>query len=68
MPGTHRTSEQQLALLLEKEKLKERRKAAEDKLRLQLEIQAKKAPDDLVSVLKTFGVTKLTPQKLEQAL
>ena len=69
MPKTHRTPEQHLALLHVQEiKLKERRKAAEEKLRLQREIQAKKALDDLVKVLKTYGVTKLTPQKLEQAL
>ena len=69
MPKPHRTLEQQLALLHEQEKkLKERRKAAEEKLRLQREMQAKKALDDLVKVLKTYGVTKLTPQKLELAL
>lgn len=69
MSRTHRTPEQQLALLHEQEmKIKERRKAAEEKLRLQREIQAKKALDDLVKVLKTYGVTKLTPQKLELAL
>ena len=69
MPRTHRTPEQQLALLHEQEiKLKERRKAAEAKLHLQHDAQTKKALDDLVKVLKTYGVTKLTPQKLEQAL
>ena len=69
MPRTHRTPEQQLALLHEQEKkLKARRKAAEEKLRLQREVQAKKALDDLVKVLTTYGVSKLTPQKLEQAL
>ena len=69
MPKIHRTLEQQLVLLNEQEKkLKERRKAAEGKLRQQREIQTKKTLDDLVKVLKTYGVTKLTPQKLEQAL
>jgi len=69
MSRANRTPEQQLALLQEQEKkLKERRKAAEEKLRLQREVQAKKALDDLVKVLKTYGVTKLTPQTLEQAL
>ena len=69
MSRAHRTPEEQLALLQEQEKkMKERRKAAEEKLRLQREVQAKKALDDLVKVLKTYGVTKLTPQKLEQAL
>ena len=69
MPKSHRTPEQQLALLHEQEmKLKERRKVAEEKLREQRESQARNALDDLVKVLKTYGVTKLTPQKLEQAL
>ena len=69
MPRTHRSPEQQLALLQEQEKkLKARRKAAEAKLHLQRDAQTKKALDDLVKVLKTYGVTKLTPQKLEQAL
>ena len=69
MPKPHRTLEQQLALLHEQEKkLKERRKAAEEKLRAQREAQDNKALDDLVKVLKTYGVKKLTPQKLEQAL
>ena len=69
MPRTHRSPEQQLALLQEQEKkLKERRKAAEAKLHLQRDAQTKKALDDLVKVLTTYGVSKLTPQKLEQAL
>lgn len=69
MPQSHRTPEQQLAMLHEQEiKLKERRKVAEQKLRLQRDSQTKKTLDDLVKVLKTYGVTKLTPQKLEQAL
>ena len=69
MSRTHRTPEQQLALLHEQEmKIKERRKAAEEKLRLQREMQAKKALGDLMKVLAIYGVTKITPQKLEKAL
>ena len=69
MPRTHRTPEQQLALLNEQEKkLRERRKAAEEKLRLQRERETERNLTSLVQVLKRHGVDKLTPERLEKAL
>jgi hypothetical protein len=65
----HRTPEQQLALLQQQElKLKERRKAAEEKLRRQRERETERNLTSLVQVLKRHGINKLTPERLEKAL
>ncbi len=69
MPRKHRTPEQQLALLQQQElKLRERRKAAEEKLRRQRERHAQQHLANLVQVLKRYGIDKVTPEKLHKAL
>jgi hypothetical protein len=69
MPRKHRTPEQQLALLQQQElKLKERRKAAQEKLRRQRERETERNLISLVQVLKRHGLNKLTPEMLEKAL
>jgi DNA invertase Pin-like site-specific DNA recombinase len=69
MARTHRTTEQQLAMLQEQErKLKERRRAAEEKLRRQREREAARNLANLVQVLKRHDINKLTPERLEKAL
>lgn len=69
MARTQRTPEQQLQLLQRQEaKLRERRKAAEAKLRQQREREAEQNLASLVRVLKRYGINKLTPERLEKAL
>jgi hypothetical protein len=49
-------------------KLKERRKAAEEKVRQHRERDSAENLANLVQVLKRYGVNKLTPERLQKAL